>query len=356
LKIELFGSSSIWLHVITPLAQQSTIVIVPAVSGGYRGSGPAASAEMFRLTELRIILFPAGGIHGCSARPECEFMKRKCRYCKLEFPASQAHCVHCARFAGYPNVFAAAAPKERAALRRNHERALRDASKRGASSVAQRFEQEVLRARVAIWRPLGEVLRLASKDNQLYTTYYRLADAGVQVPEGDEWDSLRTEADVAVFRGYHREIRFAALALDDRRLSNYGVCMMVLREEMIAHRATLFVENTAVRVKRSAGTREPGADLPPGLRATWKARGRLALAKVADRLTPSTDSHEFPVLLLAEGADSSLDQFVEVHVYGPMTIRTVARLVIHDPRYAEAARLQGIEEMLRRYNVTLDAP
>jgi hypothetical protein len=55
------------------------------------------------------------------------------------------------------------------------------------------------------------------------------------------------------------------------------------------------------------------------------------VAKLADRFMPETAEAEFPALLLRPGLRPEDDEFVEVHIWGPMTRRTFARVVLSQP-------------------------
>jgi len=172
-------------------------------------------------------------------------------------------------------VKAAQVPAEKGALERRYQAALRDAASRGAEADIGRFEAAVANSKAVIARPLRELDRLVASDKELFPTFYRLLGEEVRLPHGNQWDLLRRIADEALFPGYKEEIRFAALSLDGIGLSTYGECSFVFREDMIAHRATVFEENSAVFMKRHAY--EP----PVGHRATWGERVKLCTAKLA---------------------------------------------------------------------------
>jgi hypothetical protein len=141
--------------------------------------------------------------------------ERTCDHCGHSYHFSHHLCPHCARPANYPNVFAAADSDEAAALKRRYEEAKRVAQARGAKvlSAVESFEAEVLGARAVIARPLGELQRLSTSDNEIYATFYGLLSAGVRIPTGEKWDTLRRVADEALFPNYKEQIRFAALSL-----------------------------------------------------------------------------------------------------------------------------------------------
>jgi hypothetical protein len=282
-------------------------------------------------------------------------MAQNCSSCKLDFPSGPPCCPHCGRPRLFPNVQAAEAPEERAALEVMYAHAMDSAAVRGADAVAQAFEARAARYSAVIGRPVGEVQRLATSDRELYATYYQFATAEIRIPAGERWDVLRRVTDEVLFPNYREGIRFAALSLDERGLSNYGACIMVVRDEMIAHRATVFTEITVRWMRRHLARIVEGDELPRGFRAPWQARARLAVVKVSDRLTASMDRGAFPALLLAEGADTSADEFIEVHIFGPITIRTVEKVVVQKPEEASAVvKLDALAKLLRRQGVPME--
>jgi hypothetical protein len=268
-----------------------------------------------------------------------------CKDCGNSVPPFSHYCPHCARPALFPNVRAAQIPAEREALERRYQEARRDASSRDADADIGRFETAVASSKAVIARSFTELDRLAASDKELFPTFYRLLGEEVRLPHGNQWDVLRRIADEALFPGYKEEIRFAALSLDEAGLSSYGVCSFVLREDMIAHRASVFEENSTVFLQRNAY--EP----PLGHRATWEDRAKLCVAKLAGRIGPGMPETQFPSILLRTGATSAQDDFVEVHIWGPMSLRTVERILMPKPRKkafwkALRDRLQGLDVKL----------
>ena len=100
-----------------------------------------------------------------------------------------------------------------------------------------------------IARPAHEILRLATSQNEIYGTFYNLIGAGLRLPEGGKWDILRGVVDSALFPNYKEDIRFAALSLNGVGLSNYGEYSIMLRTDLIAHRASVFEENSILFMK-----------------------------------------------------------------------------------------------------------
>ncbi|WP_437577727.1 zinc ribbon domain-containing protein [Sorangium sp. So ce887] len=251
-----------------------------------------------------------------------------CPACGHEIPASAERCPHCARPGLFPNVRAVTQPEETAAFDARFRDARDEASARGLLALFEEFMVALDDSKAVIARPLREAQRLASSHKEGYATYYQLTDAEVRLPDGNEWDFLRRQADEALFPGYKEKIRFAALTLDAVGLSNYGDCSMTLRTSMVAHRTTVLEENSAVFIKHRSVKMVDASICARGHRTTWDDRAKICAVKLGCELNPGTTRDQFPSLLLRQGATSDDDHFVEAHVYGPMTIRTFERVAV----------------------------
>jgi hypothetical protein len=230
-----------------------------------------------------------------------------------------------------------------------------EAEDRGAGDVLRQFESQLHRSVAVIARSIGEVQRLVTSDNEIYATYYGLIRGEVQIPKGNEWDILRRWADTLLFLGYENHIRFAALSLDGRGLSKWGECFMVLRAEMIAHRASLLEENSVLWMKRHVPNYQV-VNLPGGYRATWEDRSKLAVAKLARRLRSETADPTFAAILI-EGQERQDADFVEVHIWGPITRRTCERVLLarkHDGDEGDV-RVAAINQVLGECGASVDA-
>lgn len=276
----------------------------------------------------------------------------QCTHCGNNIPLSAERCPHCALPGLFPNVRAAEQAGELEALNRRYEEALNRAASRGCEQIAKDFELALSDSQAVIARSLLEADRLASSDKQLYATFYELVDAGVRLPSGSKWDTLRDVADGALFTGYKKHIRFGALSLNGLGLSNYGECFLVLRDSMIVHRASVFEENSTLFMKHHNISMSEAHNLPPGYRAVWKERGKLCVAKLVDELSQNTKKSDYPGILLKEGTTSADESFVEVHIWGPMTIRTFDRIIANEPkRRASRVFLQALSERLKKVDV-----
>lgn len=283
---------------------------------------------------------------------------RTCTHCGHDFPATRDHCPHCAWPLLAPNVAAAADPEETAELERRYAEAVAALEARGARDAGAALEAALAGSRCACARAVADVHLLATSDRTLYATFYELVAGGVFVPEEGEWDRRRRPVDSALFPNYHEKIHFGALTLDGRGVRSYGACALVLAERMVAHRATVFDDNSVLWMERQGVRFAEAHDLPKGFRASWEARGRLGLAKLAGALDGAAVPESFAGLVLRDGETTRDDAFIEVHVYGPVTIRTAERVRV----MADAASLTPVErlqvdalrEMLPRWGVALE--
>ncbi len=189
-----------------------------------------------------------------------------------------------------------------------------------------------------IARSESELLRLAMSTKQLYATYYQQLEGGVRLPDGDTWDVVREIADTLLFPKYKKEVRFGALSLDGIGLANYGSCSITLRNEMISHRTSVFEENSVLFMKHKK-IRTSNPNLPKGFRATWNERAKLSIAKLAPSIDSTLVPNQYSKLLLTQGASSADDKFIEVHIWGPISVMSIEKVTV-------TAREAGVKETI----------
>jgi hypothetical protein len=282
---------------------------------------------------------------------------QQCQECRESFSTALEKCPHCGRPSLFPNVTHAAQPDERSELDRRYRDACASADARGCATVRQAFEREILdRARPVICIWFNELQRLAFSDSNIMATYYERIDAGVIVPKGDKWATLRETVESATFPGYKRQIHFGALSLDGSGVRNYGNCALQAKDEMILHRTTLFEDNNVVltALYQSVAMRE--ADNPPkGFRAVWEDRHKLCVAKLAGQLAIGQSSIDFQGLLLAQGANTSDDRFVEAHIFGSLTVRSLASVRITRRRNRPTrTEIKDVSRQLANHTVAIE--
>ncbi|MFO0755174.1 MAG: hypothetical protein U0359_01680 [Byssovorax sp.] len=287
-------------------------------------------------------------------------MSLQCSECKNVFDMPAVRCPHCGEPPGvFPNVWAAQQQENVDELDRRFQDALADAKARGCEAIALAFLAKVADSKAVIARQIHDIERLSYSDRELYATYHQQLNAQIRLPYGDEWDEFRRSADEALFPGYKEEIRFAALSLGDIGVSNYGDWSMMLRTPLIQKRASAFVENSLVFVRDRKVPIAEAKRAFIGYRACWADRAKLSVAKLVRKMTAATTVADLPGLLLEQAppGKSADDRFVEVHIFGPLTIRTVEKVTLvkarDSRRLAKASRLRAIEKSLAKMNVTL---
>ena len=278
---------------------------------------------------------------------------RSCIDCSNDFSTSAERCPHCGRPGLFPNVHAAEQSGDRDALSKRYDSAVSEATARGAERSLHSFEAALASSQAVIARSATDLFRLATSDNEIYGTYYSLLGAGLRLPLGTKWDIVRGVVDSALFPNYKEQVRFAALSLDGVGLSSYGEFSIGLRADMIAHRATVFHENSILFMKHQRIRIAEADSLPKGYRAVWSERGKLCVAKLSPRIDDSTHPQEYSALLLQQGVTSEEDEFVEVHIWGPMTIRTIEQVTLTNPRLVKRVTIKAIKAKLMKVKVRI---
>ena len=245
---------------------------------------------------------------------------RKCKHCDEEFSLDLNSCPHCACPSLYPNVDRVGVADQRAALAQRYNAARSRSVAAGTLDKVEKLEQLALKSEACKTLPAGELVALASSDTRVGATYYQQVSGGCRIPDTNEWDKLRRIADAAVHRSYGHNIHFAALSTAGRWLSNYGDGAVFFKEKMISHRATVFEENTAVW----ASERTADISVPPGVQAVWEERHKLVVAKLVDKVSGSGDLNE---LILSSGTTTGSDLFLEVHIYGTFTLKSMSSII-----------------------------
>jgi hypothetical protein len=279
---------------------------------------------------------------------------RHCEFCNNSIPRSASQCPHCARPALFPNVQDAEDQVEREALDLRYQAALMESATRGADQSLKAFEAAAAAdSKAVLARSPGDLLRLATSDHDLFATYYQLKKAGLRLPVGDDWDYRRRLADLALFPNFEERITFAALSLDGVGLLNYGSCSIVLRSDMIAHRATVFEENSVTFTERHLVALKKGK-VPRGYRAPWPERGKLCVAKLHRNIDANTVRDEYSTVLMREGVTSEEDQFVEAHIFGPWTARTIEQVCVSKrKKKTDNISIKWLERELKKFGATV---
>jgi hypothetical protein len=244
-----------------------------------------------------------------------------CQKCGSRIPDSSEKCLTCGHYAGPPNVRAVRSNEETSALNQRYTEAVERAKLNGSYPLLLKLEESAKISFAVVNVSLDFLFYFVTNNKLLYSTY-SLATKGQirrQASRSDEEDRLAVEG--KLFGGYGDEIRYGALSADGSGVNSYGSFTLRLRDVTIADRTTLlednsfdFVEKHGIRLRQRP---------PVGYRATWEDRHKLVVAKLADRISPSTPEAELPKMILRSEGDRATDDFVEVHIFGAFDINAV---------------------------------
>ena len=254
-----------------------------------------------------------------------------CTHCSNKIDISQVRCPHCAIPGLFPNVSKAGLDSERRALNVRYSKARDNLKNSGSTHIGDEFEKAVSTSKAIIARDILAVTKLLSNTSELYSTYHQQIHSGSRLSGGSKWDTLRSVTDKALFHPFEGEIRHAALTVDGKGLFSYGDCCMVLADNMIAHRTSVFEENSVTFMIQNDITFDGSDDLPKGFRAIWAERNRLCIAKLAHKLSTSTKRSDYPSILVHQGKTRADDSFVEAHIFGPISAYTLESHIIRKP-------------------------
>ena len=264
-----------------------------------------------------------------------------CTKCGAQVRAQEKDCQTCGLFFGYPNVRAAEETEEVEALDKRFDDAKRKAQSTGKGSTFSAYEIALEDSVAVICRSLDQAKALLSSESAVYNSFYNQVSSGGRRAEVTDVETHRQVTDARMFPNYHKDVCFAGLSLDGRGVVSYGACSLVLKSNVIAHRATVFWENTVDFCNRECPDQKK--PIPPGYRATWPRRALLASVKAEPRLDPRPTLAQFPRILM-DG-----DQFVEVHVFGPFTRESFDRLLIAKPATKiDRVMVAAIRDVIRK--------
>ena len=274
-----------------------------------------------------------------------------CPECDCPVPEARNHCPHCARPQFFPNVQKARTTAETQKLNKAHQNAGSNATARKCVTEAQGFENACRKTQAVFACPISKLHRQIASGTEIFENFNdteRLKLRGAATGKRD-WATLRVQAEEEIL-GSHKyagTLHYASLSIDGRAL-NYGDLVATLKEEMIAHRASCIEGNTA---ELFAKTR----NFSSLLRCDWDNRHKICLAVFEKDLTPGTQAAQFPSLIVVNGATTADDRFIEVHIFGAMTARTLQSVHIRPKAHNERERvyLDAIREELAKVGVSL---
>jgi len=207
-----------------------------------------------------------------------------------------------------PNVVAAAAPEEVNALHERYEHVEKICAQ--LWQIILDFQKHVEEMACITINLAFETVNRIVAQHEFYKNYYELYSEGIK-----KFDRDREITDVCLFgeeRG--KSIRYGALCSRPSGLHSYGEFCIVLDGAVLQECASLFEENPFIFLKKHPYLPKQEPCIPPGYRATWQNRGKLAVAKLGERITESTQPCDFPDILTHSASDKMEDDFIEVHI------------------------------------------
>lgn len=206
-------------------------------------------------------------------------------------------------------------------MTKRHCAARDDCHSRGVESRLTKLEDLAETSRPVIAMPFAVCDDILRSDK--YRNYHQRIESGERDPAGSGDHSDRVMVGTRLFPNFYHHIHYAALSPDGRGLPNYGAVAMrwEVTPTYLGRRASLIEMNSFTFYDHhSLGDR--GATIPPGYRAIWEDRAKLAAAKIAPRLTPATGESTLPSLLLGPSATRIDDDYIEVAIYADKGLDT----------------------------------
>lgn len=237
-----------------------------------------------------------------------------CKKCSSELSEIEEKCPVCGDYAGHLNVRAAETREEKEALEARYLAALGQSKTDGREQAVISFDESMRKTCAVVNVDLKFLHQFITDDKVMYSNY-ELAEKGqTRRPAPPKDDSDRRTIGAMLFGLYAEEIRYAALSLDGSGLKSYGPYALKLSEIAIAERATLLEDNSYSFISKHGIA--PRQAIPPGYRATWGERHKLAVAKLSGQISAGTIEANHSKILMSGTGNRKTDEFIEVHIYG----------------------------------------
>ena len=245
----------------------------------------------------------------------------RCPNCSREVSEIQVMCPTCGTYLGPPNVRATGKREEREALEARYLAALEQSKIDGCESEVVDFDESMRKTSAVVNVDLDFLYTFITNEKALYTTYELGVEGQARIPAQPEDDSDRRTVGAIIFSKNAKEMRYAALSLDGAGLKSYGPYALRFKEITIAGRATLLEENSYSFVSKH--NVKSLREIPPGYRALWDERNKLAVAKLSGKVSAGTTEAEHSKILMADTGDRATDEFIEIHIYGRFNIDSI---------------------------------
>lgn len=276
-----------------------------------------------------------------------------CNKCKTPVPDSKRCCPACETVIGFPNVRAAQKEENMDALKKRIDEAFISTKARDCDNILKDFGNTMKSSKAILCSNLSVVCRVMKSDNELIATFYQQVESNSRLPEDNKWDNLRESVESILFPHYHKEIHYAFVALDNNILNYYGDYGLILKENMISERSTVFEENCInfFEKHKVAGI----IPIPNGYRAIWGNRDMIAIAKLHSKFDSITTEKDFAKILFNPTKNKSDVDFIEVHIYGSIHRRSVECVLAKMPKKrADKILLKSLKRDLEKEDIFLE--
>lgn len=237
-----------------------------------------------------------------------------CEQCSSEVLETEEKCATCGRFAGAPNVRSAQRQEEADALERRYLAAINRSHITGTDASLMMFDVDMELTCAVVNVELDFLFQFINDDRMTFSNYDLSVKGQTRKPAKARHDRHRRAIGAMLFGHYAEQIRYAAMSLDGGGLESFGPYAIRLRDVSVADRASLLEDNSYNFIPKH--NLHPGEQIPPGYVATWRERHKLAVAKLAERISAGTTEQEHSRILLSSTGDRATDECIEVHIYG----------------------------------------
>ena len=270
----------------------------------------------------------------------------KCPYCSAPLKALSLTCPACQESLGFPNVRLSSSPAEIAALAERLQYAEEEAKINGIESEFKNLIQEVDHiSGVVIALSVEVALQIVSNDTSQYVGYERLVGAGVRTPAEFANDAHRKIVAGALFGSFGGDIIYGALSLSERGLRTYGEIYCRLKNVAIKNRTSFLDENSYDYFEKYGEHGEIGH------KSNWADKAKLTAIKLMNNKQikkGSTPDEWEKLVLICDGKNRKLDEFIEAHIYGAINCYSVESLTAAIP--IDSSKSILIEAVIDAFN------
>ena len=254
----------------------------------------------------------------------------KCHKCGYELRSFSTECPTCGAHLGYPNVRVATTHDELDALYERFRASEEVIVANGLSAELRALISAIDdHATVSVAMPAELALNIVTNDSNQYVGYEKLVGSGTRAPAEFANDNHRKIVAGALFGSFGENIIYGALALSNRGLSTYGDIFCKLKQVAIDERTSFLETNSYDFIDRYSGT-----SYPMGYRSGWKDKSKLVAIKFERGnliKQGQTINNWEKCLLVCDGKNRNLDEFVEAHIYGTFNVHSIEEMEAGDP-------------------------